>query len=128
MRSRRKREHASQRNLELRWLWHKLPPDFKTMADFRQEHAHALKGVCRECTLLCNTLALFGRELIAIDGSTFNAVQRKARHCTEKKWQNLRKQIHEQSEADRKELDAQDTMEAAPNKPTPQVLQEKMEP
>jgi transposase len=69
IRSSRKLEHESQRNLELRWLLHKLTPDCKTIADFRQEHAQALKGVCRACTILGKTLDLFGRELMALDGS-----------------------------------------------------------
>jgi transposase len=58
IRSSRKLERKSQRNLELMWLLHKLTPDFKTIADFRKEHPQALKGVCRECTVLCKTLDL----------------------------------------------------------------------
>jgi hypothetical protein len=45
------------------WLLHKLTPDFKTLADFRKEHPQALKEVCRECTVLCKALPLFGRAL-----------------------------------------------------------------
>ena len=74
LRSSRKLEHESQRNLELMWLLRKLIPDFKTIADFRKENAQALKGVYRAFTLLCKTLDLFGRDLIAIDGSKFKAV------------------------------------------------------
>src|SRR5262249_47975756 len=69
IRSSRTLAHESQRNLELMWVLHKLTPDFKTMAAFRKEHSQALKGVCRECTILCKTLARFGRALSAIDGS-----------------------------------------------------------
>src|SRR5215831_11759928 len=127
IRSSRKLEHESQRHLELLWLLHKLTPDFKTIADFRKENAQALQGVCREFTVLCKTLDLFGRALIAVDGSKCKAVKSKARNFTEKKWQNLLKQINEKIDTYLKELDEQDTIEKATSKPTPQVLQEKME-
>src|SRR5262245_49969710 len=50
----------------------------KTIADFRKENSQALKGVCRAFTVLCKTWDRFGRELIAIDGSKFKAVNSKA--------------------------------------------------
>jgi transposase len=74
IRSSRKLEHETQRNIEVRWLWRKLTPDFKTIADFRKDNPQALKQVCREFTLLCKQLDLFGRELLAIAGSKFKAV------------------------------------------------------
>ena len=128
MRSSRKREHDSQRNLELMWWLRKRTPDFKTMADLRKENPHALKGVCRDCTVLCKTLDLFGRERIALDGSKFKAVKNKSRHFTEKKLQNLLKQINEKIDSYLKALDEQDTRETDTTKPAPQVLQEKIEP
>src|SRR5215475_13314746 len=127
MRSSRKLEHESQRNLELMWLLHKRTPDFKTIADFRKENAQALKGGCREFTMLCKTLDLFGRELSAIDGSKFKAVHSKARNFTEKKLQNLLKHINEKIDTYLKELDEQDTIEASTTNSTPQRLQEKIE-
>jgi|SRR5215813_475852 len=126
IRASRNLEHDSPRTLELMWLWHKLTPDFQTIADFRKETSQALKGGCRAFTVLCKTLDLFGRALLAIDGSKFKAVKSKARNFTEKKLQNLLKQIHEKIDTYLKELDEQDTIETAPSKPTPQVLQEKM--
>ena len=127
IRSSRKLEHESQRNLELMWLLQKLTPDFKTIADFRKENSQALKGVCREFTVLCKALDLFGRELIAIDGSKFKAVNSKARNFTEKKLQNLLKHINEKIDAYLKELDEQDTLEARTTTLSTPVLQEKIE-
>jgi transposase len=127
IRSSRKLEHESQRNLELMWLLHKLTPDFKTIADFRKENLQALQAVCREFTVLCKTLDLFGRELIAIDGSKFKAVNSKARNFTEKKLQNLLKQINEKIDIYLKELDEQDIIEAHTTQPTTQGLQEKIQ-
>src|SRR5438445_1639838 len=70
------------RNVELMWLLRRLTPDFKTIADFRRDHPAALKGVCRECILLCRRLDLFGGELPAIDGSKFRAVNAQDRSYT----------------------------------------------
>jgi hypothetical protein len=56
------------------------------------------------------------------------AVQSKARHCTEKKLQNLLNHLDEKINTSLKELDEPDTMEASTTQPTPQGFQEKMEP
>jgi transposase len=74
IRSSRRLEQETHRNVELMWLLRRLTPDHKTIAGFRRDHPQAVKGVCREFTLLCRRLDLFGGELLAIDGSTFRAV------------------------------------------------------
>lgn len=51
LRSSRKLERETRRNVELMWLMRKLTPDFKTIADFRRDNTKALKQVCREFTL-----------------------------------------------------------------------------
>lgn len=74
VRSSRRLETETKRNLEVIWLMGKLSPDHKTVARFRQENAAALKGVFRDFVKLCLGLGLYGRELTAIDGSKFKAV------------------------------------------------------
>ena len=69
IRSSRRLEQETHRNVELMWLLRGLRPDFKTIADFRRDHPEALKGVGREFIVLCRQLELFGGELLAIDGS-----------------------------------------------------------
>src|SRR6266576_2687377 len=71
VRSSRRLEAEAGRNLEVIWLLRKLAPDFKTIADFRKDNGPAIKAVCRQFTLLCRKLELFGGELVAIDGSKF---------------------------------------------------------
>lgn len=68
VRSSRLLEREAHRNVEMMWLLGKLTPDFKTIADFRKDNLAAIKRVCREFTLLCKRLELFGGELVAIDG------------------------------------------------------------
>jgi transposase len=74
IRSSRKLERETRRNVELMWLLRRLTPDHKTIARFRQENARALPAVFREFSKICRQLNLFGRELVGIDGSKFRAV------------------------------------------------------
>ena len=74
VRSSRLLEAECHRNVEVIWLTGKQSPDFKTIADFRKDNLQPLKAVARQFTLLCRKLALFGGELLAIDGSKFRAV------------------------------------------------------
>lgn len=71
--SSRRLEVECARNLEVMWLLRGLAPDFKTVADFRRENARALKEVFRQFVLVCRELGLFGRELVAIDGTKLKA-------------------------------------------------------
>ena len=66
-------EAECQRNLEILWLLRQLKPDFKTISDFRRDNRAALKEVFRQFVLLCRELGLFGRELIAVDGTKLKA-------------------------------------------------------
>ncbi len=65
------------RNVELFYLLGKLRPDFRTIADFRKDNAKALKNVFRAFVKLCMKLGLYQKELLAVDGSKFRAVNSK---------------------------------------------------
>jgi hypothetical protein len=55
-------------------LLRSLKPDFKTIADFRSANRTAFKKVFLEFVILCRRLNLFGRELLAVDGTRIKAV------------------------------------------------------
>lgn len=84
IRSSRALERETHRNIELLWLLGKLQPDFKTIADFRKNNSEPLKNVCVEFVLLCKNMELFGGELVAIDGSKFEAVNHSSASFTRK--------------------------------------------
>jgi transposase len=126
LRSSRKLERETHRNVELMWLLCKLTPDFKTTADIRKDNAQALKEVCQEFTVLGKKLDLCGRELLAIDGSKFKAVNSKDRNFSERKLKQLLQHIHEKIDTYLKELDQQDAIEAHINPPTAAELNEKI--
>ena len=85
VRSSRRLEAESKRNLEVIWLLRRLSPDFKTIADFRRINRAAFRQVFREFVRLCRELELFGRELVAVDGTRIKAVNSRERNFTKAK-------------------------------------------
>jgi transposase len=83
--SSRRLEREAQRNVELMWLTGRLAPDFKTIADFRKDNGEAIRLVCREFVMLCRKLGLLNNTLVAIDGSTFKAVNNRDKNFTRAK-------------------------------------------
>ncbi len=109
------------------WLLQKLTPDFKTIADFRKDNKDGLKKVCREFTLLCKRLGLFGGELVAIDGSKFRAVNCKKRNFNRAKLQKRIKEIEEEIEKYFTELEDNDIRESAIGVVSAQELKAKIQ-
>ena len=85
IRSSRKLERETHRNLEVIWLVGGLRPSYKTIADFRKENAKSLRRVNRDFVLLCKKLSLLGCEEVAIDGSFFKADASKGSIYTDQK-------------------------------------------
>jgi transposase len=82
VRSSRRLEAETHRNVEVIWLLRHLKPDFKTIADFRRDNRAAFRPVFRQFVVLCRQLDLFGRELLAVDGTRIKAVNNKDRNFT----------------------------------------------
>lgn len=87
VRSSRRLEAECQRNVEVMWLLGRLAPDFKTIADFRRDNSAAFVATCRAFVSFCRGAGLIGGDLIAIDGSKFQAVASNRKHITPKKLQ-----------------------------------------
>jgi transposase len=83
--SSRRLERECQRNIELVWLTGRLAPDHKTIADFRKDNGKAIAKVCRQFVMLCRKLGLLSAASVAIDGSTFKAVNARDKNFTEAK-------------------------------------------
>ena len=113
LRSSRRLEQETHRNVELIWLLKKLRPDHQTIAAFRKHNLEPLRQVCRAFTLWCKQLDLFSGELVAIDGSKFKAVNAKERNFTQAKLKPLLQQIDQRVEDYLKELDGQDNQDEA---------------
>lgn len=85
VRSSRRLEREAQRNVEVMWLVNRIAPAFKTIADFRKDHARAIVGVCRAFIRFCREQSLFGAELLAIDGTKIGAVASRKKVMTPKR-------------------------------------------
>ena len=100
------------RNLEVMWLLRGLRPDFRTIADFRGDNRDAFKPVFRAFVILCRRLDLFGRELLAVDGTRLKAVNSRRRNFTRQKLADWIKQADERIEEYLTHLDRADQTEA----------------
>lgn len=126
IRSSRRLEQEAIRNLEVIWLIRKLKPDFKTIADFRKDNKKALKKVFRDFTKLCDEWELFGKELVAIDGSKFRACNSKKNNYNTKKLARHLKYLDEKIENYIQELDQGDKTEASLEKPDVNTIKERI--
>jgi len=113
VRSSRGLEREAARNLEVIWLLRKLRPDFKTIADFRKDNGPGIKRVCREFTLLCRKLELFGGELVAIDSTKIKAQNAKGRNYSAARVAALLKEVEKKVQSYLEELDQADAQEEA---------------
>tara|TARA_A100001015_G_scaffold319784_1_gene443857 strand:+ start:1407 stop:2906 length:1500 start_codon:yes stop_codon:yes gene_type:complete len=117
LRSSRALERETRRNVEVMWLLGKLSPDFKTIANFRKDNPMALQTVCAEFIVLCKRMNVFGGQLIAIDGSKFEAVNHSSRSYSRKGIEQALANINEQLGRWLGELDQADQQESKAGDP-----------
>jgi transposase len=111
VRSSRRLEMESHRNIEVIWLLRSLKPDFKTIADFRRDNRAAFRSVYREFAVLCRRLDLYGRELLAVDGTRIKAVNNKDRNFTRNSLQDFIRAADERLDDYLRRLDEGDVEE-----------------
>jgi hypothetical protein len=104
-----------------------LKPDFKTIADFRSDNRKAFRAVFRAFTLLCKELNLFGRELLAVDGTRIKAVNNKDRNFTKGALDKFIKAVDERLDTYLKRLDEGDVAENGTDGSRVKNLAEKIE-
>jgi transposase len=111
IRSSRKLECETGRNIEMMWLCAGLKPKYKTIANFRKENSKALKKVFREFVLLCKELELIRGELVAVDGAFLRANASKNQLIMKKSVERDLKKIDEKIEAYLETLEFADSEE-----------------
>lgn len=128
IRSSRRLERECRRNVELIWLTGKLFPDFKTIANFRKNNGASVRQVLVEFRMWCDGEGLFGKELAAVDGSKFKAVNSMGRNYTRGRLQKLIKREEEKVEQYLKDLEEADQQEGEKEekKLTAEELQKKI--
>lgn len=126
IRSSRKLEAECKRNLELMWLISRLTPDHKTIADFRKDNKKPLVSVFRHFTQLCNELGLYGKEIVAIDGSKIRANNSKRNNFSKKKVARQLKYIDEKIQEFMDEIERNDGSEESNPKMSTEELQKRI--
>lgn len=127
IRSSRRLEHEAIRNIEVMWLLKKVRPDFKTIADFRKDNKKSLKGVFREFNRLCDEWGLFGKEMVAIDGSKFRACNSKRNNFSNKKIDRHIKYIDEKINQYMNDLEENDCIEEVDRKPSAEEIKQRIQ-
>jgi transposase len=99
IRSSRKLEAETKRNLEIIWLISKLTPDHGTISAFIKDNKKAFRQVLKEFSLMLKGWGLVDGKLIAIDGTKLKANNSKKNYVTveilNKKIQYIGTQIDE---------------------------------
>jgi transposase len=125
IRSSRKLEAECQRNIEMMWLINLQKPCYHTISTFRTlkvkdnssttltnpkpiNHRTALVAVFRTFNKFCDQLGLFGKELIAVDGTKIAAQNSKKRHISEEKLKRKLDRVNQRIEEYLTELDTED--------------------
>lgn len=121
VRSSRLLERETRRNIEVLWLMNRVTPTYKTIADFRKDHAQAIVEVCRSFIQFCRAQQLFGAELLAIDGTKIQAVASRKQVITPQRLSKQIQAIDEKIAAHLLVMDAADRQESTPEPLCPDV-------
>jgi len=118
IRSSRRLQCETSRNVEVMWLMDGLRPDDKTICNFRKDNSKALRETFREFSKMWRELGLYGGELVATDSTKFRANNsRKNNHnkiVVDNEIGRLEKRISEYMNA-LEEGDKEDELEKAPD-------------
>ena len=127
VRSSRRLEAETHRNVEVMWLMDGLTPDDKTISNFRRDNAKALRQTFRVFVRMFRDLGLYGGEVEATDSTKFRANNsRKNNHnktTVERELSRIDKKISEYMNA----LDTADREEVAENTPTAEEIKAALE-
>jgi len=127
VRSSRRLQAETTRNVEVMWLMDGLAPDDKTICNFRKDNAAALRKTFRTFVRMFRELGLYGGELEATDGTKIRANNsRKNNHnktTTERELSRLDKKISEYMNA----LEKADLEEKGEKSPTVDEIKSALE-
>lgn len=113
IRSSRRLETECQRNIEVMWLLGRLAPDFKTIADFRKDNSAAFQATCKAFVQFCRQVGLISGQLVAIDGSKFQAVASARKHLSLKQLKRQQDRLEKHIEQYLAQLDAGDAAQSS---------------
>jgi transposase len=127
VRSSRRLERECRRNIEVMWLMGRLVPDHKTIASFRRANGEGFVALCRSFVGFCRHEELIRGELVAIDGSKFQAVASKRQVVSCKKLTRQLEAIDADIAKYLAELDAADQVDKESESPSREALKGALE-
>ncbi len=111
IRSSRRLEKESQRNIELHWLLQKLSPNYHSISDFRKENPIALRNTFKLFVLFLKDIGLVAGTTVAIDGTKVRAHNSKKNNYNPKKIERHLQYIEEKTNEYIQQLDENDATE-----------------
>jgi len=111
IRSSRKLEKACKVNVELWWLLHNQKPGYKTIADFRKNNAKGFRNLFDVFRDFCIRLDLYGKKVVAIDGSKFRGQNSMKNNYNQRKIDKQLDYLNQQYDDYAKELDRNDNFD-----------------
>lgn len=97
IRSSRKMETETKRNMELMWLIGRLQPDHGTLSAFMKDNQLAIKKLFKAFTLMLKGFGLIDGQLVAINGTKLKANCSKKKHFNDNIISKKLEQIDEKS-------------------------------
>ena len=96
-------------NREVIWLLKDLKPKYRVISDFRKDNVTSLESLFNSFVKYCINLGLYGKYMVAIDGTTLEASASKRKHYSRNKIakmkelsnSKIREYLHEIEVADR---------------------------
>ena len=122
IRSSRDLEKACKVNIELMWLIKGHKPCYKTIANFRKDNRQAFRNLFKLYRDFCLKLNLYGKEVIAVDGSKFRAQNSMKNNFNKKKIDRHLEYIESKQQEYLDKLDQEDNKKAIDNPTTHERL------
>ena len=127
IRSSRRLETETKRNVEVMWLMNGLTPDDKTISNFRKDNRKALREVFKMFNKLCIKLGLFGKETVAVDGSKVRANNSRRHYYTQKDTEKMLSRLEKKVSEYLNELDRNDIAEDCEQRPNREAVEAALE-
>ena len=123
IRSSRKLERETYRNIEVMWLMNELKPDHKTISNFRKNNIRPIQKLFREFVQMCKSWKLVDGEIIVVDGTKIRASNNKKTNFSRKKLDDRLERITTQINQYLTEMEANDSTEKDEKKDIKQLLE-----
>lgn len=93
IRSSRKLAKQAKINREVIWLINGIQPKYRAISEFRKDNIDAMTKVFESFVEYCIELGLYGKELIAVDGTKIEASASKRKHYSKNKIAKMRELV-----------------------------------